>query len=139
MNVKSIIKFQFVAWLGTLVNLGSLWLLHGIFDLPLSIAGAIAIELAILHNFTWHYFLTWNDRVHFTLGDFFGRLYKYNILTASIDFLINLGTLYSLNKFFGVHYLLADIIGMSAGPIFKFLVNEFVIFRKSVAHHKPKN
>ncbi|MBO8130783.1 MAG: GtrA family protein [Candidatus Marinimicrobia bacterium] len=140
MKLKNIIRFQFVAWLGTFVNLGSLWLFHGQLDLPISISGALAIELAILHNFTWHYFITWNDRVHFTLSDFLKRLYKYNILTASVDFAINLSTLYSLNKFLGVHYMLAGIIGMSAGPIFKFLINEFIIFRKSIAHHhKAKN
>lgn len=129
MDFRRIIKFQFVAWIGTLVNMGVLWVLKGLLDVPLMIAGACAIELAIIHNFTWHYFLTWRERVHHTARDYFLRLLKYNLVTASIDFVLNLTVLYVLTKYFGVYYLVANIFGMLAGPIFKFLANEFFIFR----------
>jgi dolichol-phosphate mannosyltransferase len=127
-HLRRIAKFQSVAWLGTLVNLGFLWALKGQLNVPLVAAGACAIELAIIHNFTWHYFLTWRDRVAHTARDYFTRLLKYNLVTASIDFVINLTVLYVLVKFFGIHYLVANIIGMLGGPIFKFLLNEFLIF-----------
>ena len=133
-----IIKFQVIAWIGTVVNLGSLWLLHGNFHIPLAIAGACAIEIAIIHNFIWHYYLTWRGRVHHTKKDFFQRFLKYNLVTASIDALVNLGILWSLAHFLNVHYLFADILGMLPGPIFKFLSNEFIIFRKSKAPKKIK-
>lgn len=129
MNFRRIIKFQSVAWIGTLVNMGVLWVLKGLLDVPLMIAAACAIELAIIHNFTWHYFLTWRERVHHTVRDYFLRLLKYNLVTASIDFVVNLTVLYVLTKYFGVYYLVANIFGMLAGPIFKFLANEFLIFR----------
>ncbi|HMA63288.1 MAG TPA: GtrA family protein, partial [bacterium] len=61
-NIRKIIRFQFIAWIGTLVNLAILWLLHGRLEMAVPVAGAIAIELAIIHNFTWHYFVTWNTR-----------------------------------------------------------------------------
>jgi len=128
-DVRRIIKFQFVAWCGTLVNMGVLWVLKGLLDVPLILAGACAIELAIIHNFTWHYFLTWRERVAHTVSDYFTRLVKYNLVTASIDFVVNLTVLYVLTKYFGVYYLVANIIGMLAGPILKFLANEFLIFR----------
>jgi dolichol-phosphate mannosyltransferase len=129
MNFRRIIKFQFVAWIGTLVNMCVLWVLKGLLDVPLMIAGACAIELAIIHNFTWHYFLTWRERVHYTVRDYFLRLLKYNLVTASIDFVLNLTVLYVLTKYFGVYYLVANLFGMLAGPILKFLANEFFIFR----------
>jgi dolichol-phosphate mannosyltransferase len=129
MDFKRYIKFQFVAWIGTLVNMGVLWLLKGVLDAPLMLAGACAIELAIIHNFTWHYFLTWRERVAHTTGDYFLHLAKYNVVTASIDFVVNLTVLYVLTKYFGVYYLVANIIGMLAGPVLKFLANEFLIFR----------
>ena len=133
-----IIKFQVIAWIGTVVNLGSLWLLHGNFHIPLAIAGACAIEIAIIHNFTWHYFLTWRYRVDNTKKDFLQRFLRYNLVTASIDALVNLGILCSLAHFLNVHYLFANILGMLPGPIFKFLSNEFIIFRKSKAPKKIK-
>ncbi|PIS27747.1 MAG: hypothetical protein COT43_09020 [Candidatus Marinimicrobia bacterium CG08_land_8_20_14_0_20_45_22] len=130
MKFKSIIQFQFVAWLGTFVNLGTLWLLHGKFKIPVPIAGACAIEVAILHNFTWYYLHTWRDRVEHTLLDYFRRLWKYNLITAGIDFLINLGILWTLTHFLNFHYLLADILGMVPGPSSKIFVNDLIIFKK---------
>jgi len=135
---ERIIKFQVIAWIGTFVNLGSLWLLHGVFHVHLAIAGACSIEIAIIHNFTWHYFLTWRYRVENTKKDFLQRFLRYNLVTASIDALVNLGILYSLAYFLNVHYLFADILGMMPGPIFKFLSNEFIIFRKSKTYDKRK-
>lgn len=130
MKLTSIIRFQLVAWLGTLVNLGTLWLLHGKFKIPVPIAGACAIEVAILHNFTWYYLRTWKDRVGHTPQGFVQRLWKYNLITAGIDFVVNLGLLWILTHFFHLHYLLADLLGMIASPFFKIFVNELIIFKK---------
>ena len=124
------LQFQLFAWLGTIVNLGVLWLLKGVLNVPLVAAGAAAIETAIIHNFTWCYFVTWKDRVDRTVKDYFLRLVRYNLVTASIDFVVNLGTLWALTTFAGVHYLLANLLGMLAGPLFKFLANEFLIFKR---------
>jgi len=61
-NLRKLISFHLIAWVGTLVNLAVLWLTHGVLKIPLMFAGAIAIEVAIIHNFTGHYFITWKDR-----------------------------------------------------------------------------
>ena len=66
--------------------------------------------------------------------DYFRRLIRYNLVTASIDFTVNLGVLWVLAAFAGVHYLVADLAGMLAGPFFKFLANEFLIFGKEKGH-----
>ena len=126
-----VMRFQLVAWGGTLVNLGILWLLRGRLGMPLVPAGAAAIEAAIVHNFTWHYFVTWRDRVQRSRRDYFVRLLRYNLVTASIDFVLNLGILWGLVRFARVHYLLADLAGMLAGPVVKFFANEFLVFRKA--------
>ena len=47
---------------------------------------------------------------------------------------MNLGVLWVLAAFAGVHYLVADLAGMLAGPFFKFLANEFLIFGKEKGH-----
>jgi len=44
-SFRRTVKFQFVAWIGTLVNLGALWLLKGKLKAPLIAAGACAIKL----------------------------------------------------------------------------------------------
>lgn len=130
MKIKRIINFQLVALGGTLVNMSVLWVLKGRLHLPIVLSGACAIELAILHNFAWHYFRTWRERVDHTVPDYFKRLIRYNGITASIDFLVNLTVLWVLTKYFDVYYLHANMIGMLGGPILKFLANEYLIFRK---------
>ena len=132
MNLRRIVNFQLVALGGTVVNMGMLWLLRGRLHLPILVAGACAIELAIIHNFTWHYFRTWSERVRFHVRDYIIRLVQYNAVTAAIDFLVNLTILWVLTKVVGIHYLVANLIGMLGGPIFKYLANEYFIFRKRI-------
>jgi putative flippase GtrA len=138
-ELKKVLHFQVIAWLGTLVNLAVLWLMHGVLKVSVVLAGAIAIEVAIVHNFTWNYFITWKTRVKRTPKDYFLLLVKYNIVTASIDFVVNLGTLWILNKFFGVNYLLADLIGQLLGPLFKFFANEFIVFPQNEVEKRDQN
>jgi putative flippase GtrA len=130
--LHKLMRFQIVGFGGTLINLSCLWLLHGTLNINLLIAGAVSIELALIHNFTWHYFQTWKRRVKKTCPDYFLRLFKYNIITASIDFYLNLGILYLLVTFMELHYLAANLFAMSAGFLVKFAINETVIFKKEL-------
>ncbi|RKY76132.1 hypothetical protein DRQ07_10790 [candidate division KSB1 bacterium] len=139
-KVKRIIKFQVVAVGGTIVNMTTLFILKGQARFPLIVSGAIAIELAIIHNFTWHYFKTWKERVHHTVKDYFKRLFQYNIVTASIDFTVNLSFLWFLTNVVGLHYMLSNLFGMMAGPILKYFANDLLIFnRKKTDNPVPEN
>jgi len=129
-KAQRIIKFQIVAIGGTMVNMATLYLLRGRVNFPLIVSGAIAIELAIIHNFTWHYFKTWRERVSHSTKDYFSRLLKYNIVTASIDFSVNLTFLWFLTKVVGLHYMLSNLFGMMAGPVLKYIANDMLIFHK---------
>ena len=138
-KVKKFIRFQIVSVAGTVVNPATIWLLKAQLTLPVMLAGAIAIEVAIIHNFTWHFFVTWKERIiEHSLSSYLRNLFTYNLVTASIDYLVNLTVLYVLHKRFGVYYLLAHFIGMVCGPVFKFLANEFIVFRHKVHDHKKK-
>ena len=128
-TIQRILKFQIFNWLGTLVNFAILGILHGVLDVAIPIAGACAIEIAIIHNYSWHYFITWRDRVRNTFIDFFEHLLEYNLIISSIDFIINLGILWFLTSFVGVHYLLANLLGMLGGPVFKYIFSDLVIFK----------
>jgi len=56
------LKFNLVGAMGTAVQLAALALLsHGLHGHYL-FASAIAVELAVLHNFAWHIRYTWRDR-----------------------------------------------------------------------------
>lgn len=126
--LKRILSFQFIGWIGTAINLAVLWFCYDVLSWPLLVSGALAIEIAIIHNFAWYYFWTWNDRVAFTVRNFITLFARYNIFTAAIDFVIRLGILWILTEYFGVHYLISDVIGMFIAPILKYITNDAYIF-----------
>ena len=127
--IQRIIRYQIFNWLGALVNFSVLWFLHSILKKPLMSSAVAAIEMAIIHNFTWHYFFTWEDRVVHTIPDFVKRLFQFNLVNLSIDLACILSALWIMTTYLNSHYLLADWIGMIAGSFLKLAINEFVVFR----------
>jgi putative flippase GtrA len=55
-------KFNLVGAIGMAVQLGTLALLTRAAPSHYLAASAVAVELAILHNFIWHLHYTWRDR-----------------------------------------------------------------------------
>lgn len=123
------IRFQIVGWGGVLLNLLIIWLLYDIAGWSLIVSATLAIEASIIHNFTWYYFKTWHDRVGHSIGDYFSRLIRFNVITASIELLVKVGVIWFLTQYMGMHYLLSDLISMLFGPIFKYTASEFYIFK----------
>jgi putative flippase GtrA len=122
-------KFMIVAWLGMLVNTGCLYLFKGVFGIRLIPASILAIEIAIIHNFIWFRLWTWKDRPN--KQPFFRQLIKFNVATGAVDFAANVTVLWSLATIVGIHYLVANILGMIAPPFIKFWLNERFIFKGS--------
>jgi dolichol-phosphate mannosyltransferase len=130
-HYKRFFNFQMVAWSGTVVNLVVLWLLHGVLGWHLLISGAIAIETAIITNFILYFYFTWGERRKSGKRNFFRKLIRYNLITASIDFIVRLTVLWVLTEWIGIYYLLSDIIGMTVTPFFKYYANDHLIFKQS--------
>jgi len=126
-------KYAVVAALGAGVNSAGLYLFKGVLGLPLILSSVFAIEIAIVHNFLWFKYWAWRDRFdpHTPL---LRQLLAYNVVTGAIDLAGNISVLWTLTTFFGVHYLIANVLGMIAPPILKFWLNEKVFFRKK---HPP--
>jgi putative flippase GtrA len=55
-------KFNLVGSMGMVVQLAALALFAGLAPEHYLIASAVAVELAVLHNFVWHLHYTWRDR-----------------------------------------------------------------------------
>ena len=55
-------RFNLVGAMGMLVQLGALGLINRWTGGRYLVASAVAIELAVLHNFVWHVRYTWRDR-----------------------------------------------------------------------------
>ena len=133
-HYKRFFSFQVVAWSGTVVNILLLWLLHGVLGIHLIVAGALAIEITIIYNFTLYYYITWGERRSKGPRQFFRQLLRFNAITVFIDFAVRLTLLWFLTEKLSVHYILADMIGMTIAPLFKYYANEHIIFQKQKEH-----
>jgi putative flippase GtrA len=124
-------KFMLVAWLGMVVNTGYLYLFKGVLRIPIIPASMMAIEIAIIHNFIWYRQWAWKDRGGITgRPGFLRQLFAYNVATGVVDFTMNVSVLWALSTFLHVHYLIANILGMIAGPFIKFWINDRMIFKE---------
>lgn len=107
-------RFGIVGALGVAVNSLVLFTAHGVAGLPLLVASPLAVEVAILHNYYW------NERWTFGAGAFsLLRLGKFN-LTSLGGLLITSSVLYLLVAFAGVHYLVANLIGIGVATVWNF-------------------
>ena len=123
-------KFLLVAWMGMVVNSGYLYVFKGVLGVRLIPASMMAIEIAIIHNFIWFRHWAWKDRKSENRQPFFKQLLMYNVATGIVDLSANVTILWVLSTLFHVHYMLANILGMLAGPFIKFWLNDKVIFRE---------
>ncbi|HEY3295553.1 MAG TPA: GtrA family protein [bacterium] len=125
-------RFMIVAWIGMAVNTALLFLFKGVMGIPLIPASLLAIEIAILHNFIWLRYWAWSDRkTDNQRPPFWKQLIVYNLATGAVDLMANVTILWVLATLFGVHYLVANIIGMILGPFIKFWVNDKLIFKET--------
>ncbi len=93
------------------------------------IASLLSIELSVLNNFVWNDMWTWGDRSKSGGWGYFRRLLKYN-LSASVAAVIgNLILLAVLKEYFGWNYLLANLVGIGAGIVINYIVNDRWTFR----------
>jgi len=126
-----ILKFGIVGGSGVLVNMGVLYVLTEFAEIPYYIASPLAIELSLLSNFFLNLFWTWKDRVGGR--SLSGKLLRYHIGAAGTAFLFNYSLLIILTGWLGIYYLLSNLIGITAGTISNYLVNDRWTFGTSVS------
>ena len=127
-KMKEFIKFAVVGGSGVLVNMGGLFLLTRFAGMRIEFASPIAIEISILTNF----FLNnaWTFRKRDTQIGFRGRILRYHLVTAMAG-VVNYLTLLLLANVFGMHDLIANLIGIILGTFINFFLNSLWTWRIS--------
>jgi len=123
------LAFSSVGVLGFAVQFATLLLLAGGLGIHYLVATAIAVELAILHNFLWHQRWTWADRGTMSARHMFGRLLQFNAGTAITSIGGNLTLMWMLVSLLGVHYAVANIIAVATLGIVNFMFCDRLVFR----------
>jgi putative flippase GtrA len=111
------LRFAIVGLVGVGVNLAVVRLLFGQLHWAAPFASAVAVELSIVGNFIGNNRWTFGER---SLS--FVRFFRYN-LTALGGLAITAGTFTLLMQHTGVHYLIADLVGIGLATGWNFAVS----------------
>ena len=124
------LKFNSVGALGIAVQLGALWILKSRLGLHYLEATAVAVELAVLHNFVWHERFTWKDRAGGSWKAVAGRLLRFQAGNGLISLFGNLGLMRLFVGALGMKYMLANAITIAVCSFLNFATGEWFVFRK---------
>ncbi|MGH9504639.1 MAG: GtrA family protein [Terriglobales bacterium] len=118
------LKFNLVGGIGVAVQLLVLILLKTALHFNYLIATALAVEIAVIHNFFWHERFTWADRA----DGGFTRFFRFNLTTGLFSIAGNLGLMTLLVGFSHMNYLLANAMTITACSAVNFLVSDGFVF-----------
>jgi dolichol-phosphate mannosyltransferase len=115
-EIKRIILFSVIGLSGVFINEFFLWLLT--FFIDYKISSIIAIEISILWNFFLNDFLTFKD---LRREKFLKRFIKVHVARI-FGMIINWIVLVVLVEFFGIHFLISNLIGILMGTIINYVL-----------------
>jgi putative flippase GtrA len=123
------LKFNLVGVIGFVVQLAALALFRSGWRMELGLATALAVELAVLHNFVWHELYTWRDRTRRTRG-VLGRLVRFNLTTGAVSIIGNVVITKLLVGQFGLNYLAANVLAIIACSLATFAASHWLVFKR---------
>jgi len=134
-KLEEFLKFAVVGGSGVIVNMGCFFLLTRYAGLKIEFASPIAIEASILTNF----FLNniWTSRTSNTRVGLASRILRYHLVTGLAG-LVNYGILLLLANVFGVHDLIANLIGIIVGTFINFFLNSLWTWRVKAEDPQPE-
>ena len=115
------------------VHLTTLSLFSKGFGLEPAVATALAVEMAVLHNFTWHERFTWKDRSSVHWMEVAGRLLRFNLTTGMISLL---GTTAIVKYLVSAHHLpvlIANLFAIPCCSMLNFLASDLFVFKKTAS------
>jgi dolichol-phosphate mannosyltransferase len=121
------LKFAIVGGSGVIVNMGLLFILSEFFHIHYIISSIIAIETSIILNFVLNDIWTWADRAKKT---FIQRFIQYHIAVGVTAILVNWILLIFLTEIVGLYYLVSNLIGIGAGTLANYVINDLWTFNK---------
>jgi putative flippase GtrA len=119
--------FNIIGAMGLLLQLGCLWALKDGLGMDYLAAAALAIELAVLHNFVWHFHWTWADRPAARAG-LVRRFVRFNLTNGAISICGNLVLMAALVQLAHVHYVLANLLSVAVCSLANFVIGDIVVF-----------
>jgi len=122
-------RFYAVGAAGIAVQLAALTFFKSGLHLGYLPATALAVEVAILHNFIWHERWTWADRARAVPAGRASRLIRFHLTTGVLSILGNLLFMQALVGRMHVPYLPANAIAIALCSALNYLAADRLVFR----------
>lgn len=119
-------RFNLVGILGFLVQMVTLVLLLGLAVLPDLAALALAVFVALSHNFLWHERVTWPDRPP---EERLARFARFQLSSGSLSLLSNLGLTKAVMLLTGMPVVASNVLAVASASFLNFAFNDRVVFR----------
>ncbi len=127
------LRFNAVGLMGVLVQILSIMTIREWLGLHYLAATALAVEIAILHNFVWHERWTWLDRTANGRAGRLRRLLRFNVASGSLSIGSNVLFTAWMVGWFGLHYLPANLLAITVGSVLNFVASERLVYRLDAA------
>ena len=131
MNMSSLARwltFNGVGLAGVVVQLVTLAVLTQVVGWPVLIATAIAVELALLHNFACHLRWTWRDRPSGGGREVAVRLWRFHAVNGVVSLVGNVVITSALARS-GMDPILANVAAIAACSLVNFAAGDAFVFR----------
>lgn len=115
------LKFNLVGAMGMALQLATLALINHLAPGHYLVASAVAVELAVLHNFVWHIHYTWSDRRHQT--PLHTQLLRFHLSNGLVSLLGNLALMHFLVHTAHRPVLVANMIAILCCSIANFALS----------------
>lgn len=122
---KEFLKFGIVGVINTCIHLAVLFILVNYFSVWYILASFLAFLIAVTNSFIWNTLWTFNKKIHEKTVLRFGKFFSLSAITA----LSNLFFLYLFTEFFGIYYMISQIIAIALTLMINFIGNKFWTYR----------
>jgi putative flippase GtrA len=122
------LKFNAVGGVGIVVQLVALAAFRSWLKLDYLLATALAVEIALVHNFLWHERYTWADRPATGAMQSLARLAKFNASNGAVSMVGNLGLMRLLVGEMSFNYVAANLIAVVVCSLVNFLLSDRFVF-----------
>lgn len=119
-------RFNLVGLMGFTLQAITLWALVRWSGLPSSVSIAIAVLVAVSHNFVWHERFTWRDRPRHERAR---RWLSFNASTGLISLISNVGVTMAVMTVTGLPVLPSNIIAVVSASLLNFVISDRLVFR----------
>lgn len=124
--IDEFFKFAFIGFIGTLLNLFILYSFTEFLKIYYLLSAIFAFLVAATSNFILNKIWTFKEKIHHKI---LTKYYKF-LLVSVVALLVNLFFLYIFTEFFGIYYLISQVLAIGIALIINFLGNKIWTFRK---------